>query len=78
MGMGTFSTNVNFDKMSRRLHEHIHECSALQIIPMRCVMRKLYFVYAKTKPQISGAVTARLISAFVFATKIVQYNSSSF
>ena len=31
------------------------------------------FVYAKTKAQISFAVTAKLISAFVFATRIVQF-----
>ena len=30
------------------------------------------FAYAKTKAQISCAVTAKLISAFVFATRIVQ------
>ena len=30
------------------------------------------FAYAKTKAQISCAVTAQLISAFVFATRIVQ------
>ena len=30
------------------------------------------FAYAKTKAQISFAVTAKLISAFVFATRIVQ------
>ena len=30
------------------------------------------FAYAKTKSQISFAVTAKLISTFVFATKIVQ------
>ena len=30
------------------------------------------FAYAKTKVQISCAVTAQLISAFVFATRIVQ------
>ena len=30
------------------------------------------FAYAKTKTQISSAVTAKLISAFVFATRIVQ------
>ena len=33
---------------------------------------KPFFVYAKTKAQTSCAVTAQLISAFVFATKIVQ------
>ena len=31
-----------------------------------------HFAYAKTKTQISFAVTAKLISAFVFATWIVQ------
>ena len=35
-------------------------------------MRKPVFAYAKTKTQISFAVTAKLISAFVFATQIVQ------
>ena len=30
------------------------------------------FAYAKTKTQISFAVTAKLISAFVFATRLVQ------
>ena len=34
------------------------------------VMRKI-FVYAKTKAQISLAVSAKLVSAFVFATWIV-------
>ena len=31
------------------------------------------FAYAKTKTQISFAVTAKLISAFVFTTWIVEY-----
>ena len=35
-------------------------------------MRKPTFAYAKTKTQISCAVTAQLISAFVFAIQIVQ------
>ena len=35
-------------------------------------MRKQVFACAKTKTQISFAVTAKLISAFVFAIKIVQ------
>ena len=35
-------------------------------------MRKLDFAYAKTKAQNSCVVTAQLISAFVFATRIVQ------
>ena len=36
-------------------------------------VRKPDFAYAKTKTQISFAVTAKLISAFVFATRIVQF-----
>ena len=36
-------------------------------------MRKLVFAYAKTKTQISCAVTAQLISAFVFSTPTVQF-----
>ena len=32
-----------------------------------------FFAYAKTKAQISCAVTAQLISAFVFATRIVYF-----
>ena len=36
------------------------------------IVRKPVFAYAKTKTQISFAVTAKLISAFVFATWIVQ------
>ena len=39
---------------------------------MGLVLRKRLFAYAKTKTQISFAVTAKLISAFVFATRIVQ------
>ena len=31
-----------------------------------------FFAYAKTKTQISFAITAKLISAFVFAIRIVQ------
>ena len=37
------------------------------------IMRKPDFAYAKTKTQISFAVTAKLISAFVFATWIEQF-----
>ena len=35
------------------------------------VMRKAGFAHAKTKMQISTEVTAQLISAFVFITRIV-------
>ena len=40
---------------------------------MSHAMRKPDFSYAKTKMQISFAVTAKLISTFVFATQIVQF-----
>ena len=36
-------------------------------------MRKPTSAYAKTKAQISFAVTAKLISTFVFATQTVQF-----
>ena len=35
--------------------------------------KKRIFAYAKTKVQLSFAVTAKMISAFVFATRIVQF-----
>ena len=40
---------------------------------MSHVMRKLDFAYAKTKVQISCAVTAQRICTFVFATRIVPF-----
>ena len=46
-------------------------CSFLGITHMSCVVRK-HFAYAKTKTLISFAVTAKLISIFVLATRIVQ------
>ena len=39
---------------------------------MSGIMKNQIFAYAKTKAQISYAVTAQLISVFVFATWIVQ------
>ena len=39
----------------------------------RIVRKPGFFAYAKTKAQISFGVTAKLISAFVFATWIVQF-----
>ena len=45
---------------------------ALLLLFLSRDIRKSDFAYAKTKTQISFAVTARLISAFVFATRIVQ------
>ena len=48
------------------------------IIAARCRNRQASWenkqsAYAKTKTQISSAVTAKLISAFVFATRIVHF-----
>ena len=40
---------------------------------MSLVVRKSAFAYAKTKTQINFAVTAKLISAFVSASRIVQF-----
>ena len=57
-------------------------CNSGEIIPLvryrtklhylSLVMRKRLLACAKTKTQISFAVTVKLISAFVFATRIVQ------
>ena len=49
-------------------------CENIDTNELRCEKTK-FFAYAKTKTQISFAVTAKLISAFVFATKI--YNPST-
>ena len=46
--------------------------SLSEISKLSLVVRKPAFAYAKTKTQISCAVTAQLISAFVFATLIEQ------
>ena len=42
------------------------------LLHLSCVVRKPDFRICETKTQISFAVTAKLISAFVFATRIVQ------
>ena len=42
------------------------------ILHLTCILRKPAFAYAKTKALISCAVTAQLISAFVFAVLKVQ------
>ena len=46
--------------------------SNLSFFKLSLDVRKPVFAYAKTKTQISFAVTAKLISAFVFASRIVQ------
>ena len=45
-----------------------HGSMLYQLREMSLVMRKPVFAHAKTKTQISFAMTAKLISAFVFAT----------
>ena len=50
----------------------IHFSFPLSYDNLSRVMSKPDFAYAKTKTQISFVVTAKLISAFVFATRIVQ------
>ena len=46
--------------------------SLCRIIILAAACENRIFAYAKTKGHISFAVTATLISAFVFATRIVQ------
>ena len=51
-------------------------CCGFSFIQGTCEPRReknRVFAYAKTKAQISFAVTAKLISAFVFATRIQQF-----
>ena len=52
--------NISFNVDVKHLISHIE---------MSCITRKT----GLTKSQISCAVTAQLISAFVFATRIVQF-----
>ena len=47
------------------------EAREIVVYKLGCDQKQL-FAYAKTKTQISFAVTAKLISTFVFATYIVQ------
>ena len=57
-------------------HGHVHTKLVIYIYIryyLSRIVRKPDFAYAKTKAQISCAVTAQLISAFVFATRIVQF-----
>ena len=53
-------------KETKALHQSLKKGMCL-------VMRKLLFAYEKTKAQISCAVTAQVISTFVFTTQIVQF-----
>ena len=55
-----------------RMNSSFPEVGTIYRKYMSLVMRKPFFVYAKTRTQISCAVTAQLISAFVFASWIEQ------
>ena len=72
-----FFANGLFRCFSNMLkHEGINSYSfvAKSSIIEPCYEKNVFFfAYAKTKTQISCAVTAQLISAFVFATRIVQF-----
>ena len=48
----------------------------IKILVLNHVMRMKFFFHVKKKAQISFAVTAKLISAFVFATWIVDWPPS--
>ena len=54
-------------------HIALHVCIHIELSYLSRIVKKRIFAYAKTKAQISFAVTAKLISAFVFATRIVQF-----
>ena len=66
----------SFNSVNRRVSLSLSlSLSLLNKLHMSRVVRKPKtgcFVYANTKTQISFAVTAKLFSAFVFATRIVQ------
>ena len=60
--------NLQYNKFSR--NNHFNDGAVADA--MSRVARNRIFAYAKTKTQISFAVTAKQISAFVFATYIVE------
>ena len=72
----TFSMNCYHDDnktshAGKKLNDHIKLDSLTG--EKLCDTKPPHSAYAKTKTQISFAVTAKLISAFVFATRIVQF-----
>ena len=62
---GTFNYHISLFLEVRLCSQYVDIGAASQ--------EKQMFAYAKTKPQINCAVTAQLISAFVFATRIAQF-----
>ena len=67
-----------FSRFTGQINEmlSIQVCVLVRLVTICYIWASLWenriFAHAKTKPQISFAVTAKLISAFVFATRIVQ------
>ena len=62
---GQWNATIKGSNLSKREQKPL-------VTNMSRVKRKPSFAYAKTKTQISFAVTAKLISAFFLATQIVQ------
>ena len=58
--------------LSSQKSRYIIKCIRILIHIWATSWENRFFAYAKTKMQISFTVTAKLISAFVFATRIVQ------
>ena len=66
---------------STRLQLASKQCLGTAHLNEACNEKTKFCIYAKTEAQISFTVTAKLISAFVFATRIVQpffYSSPKF
>ena len=61
----------SFEKCHIPLFYHINSLKTCHIY-MSGIMRKTAFCICENKTQLSFAVAAKLISAFVFATRIVQ------
>ena len=68
---GTRSKTLKTGFLTTRLNYHLPHFKGWNVIGFNSQFFFSY-AYAKTKTQISFTVTAKLISAFVFATRIVQ------
>ena len=74
----SYCTYKNYQLLHELFYTHMYFNIAyinffLSLLYMSHVVRKPgFFAYAKTKAQTIFAVTAKLISAFVFATRILQ------
>ena len=68
----TRTSNQNFSFVNLNLKRFDVLCICTCVNYGLVMKKKRLFAYAKTETQISFAVTAKLISAFVFATWIVQ------